>query len=67
MHENPFRFLTRRDLARRWRLSTATIKRREKLGLPHFKIVGSVRFALAEIEAIEKAARVAPTTGGSPR
>jgi len=67
MKEDSFRFLTRRDLARRWRFSTATIKRREKFGLPHFKINGSVRFALPDIEAIEAAARITITNGGSPR
>jgi hypothetical protein len=58
-------FMTRRDLAKRWRLSLATIKRREKTVLPHFKIAGAVRFALSEIEAIEKASRIEINAGDS--
>lgn len=58
-------FITRRDLAKRWRLSLATIKRREKTVLPHFRIAGAVRFALSEIQAIEQAARFEVKAEGS--
>jgi predicted DNA-binding transcriptional regulator AlpA len=62
--QEPKTFIRRRDVARRWSVSVATIKRREKLGnLPHFKIGGAVRFDLQDIEAIEALARV-PAQGG---
>jgi len=51
--------LRRRDLASRWMLSTETLKRREKSGdLPFMKLGSSVRYRLADIEAIEQQALV---------
>ena len=52
-------FLTRRELAVRWRQSTETIKRRERAGFLHpLKLGRSVRHRMSEVLAYEKAAEV---------
>ena len=49
-------FLTRRELARRWRCSEMTLKRRERERLLNaFRTGRIVRYRLAEIEKIEAA------------
>jgi hypothetical protein len=56
--------LTRKELCARWRLSTETLKRRERCGLlPFLKLGKGVRYRLADIEALEHAAEVAPMIG----
>jgi hypothetical protein len=52
--------LTRRDLASRWRVSTETLKRREKAGLLRaLKIGRGIRYRFADIVAFEAEAEVA--------
>jgi hypothetical protein len=52
-------FLTRNELARRWRLSTETIKRRERAGiLPVLKLGRAARYRLKDVERIEAEALV---------
>ena len=51
--------LTRRDLAHRWRVSTETLKRREKAGLLRaLKIGKGVRYRLSDILNFEAEAEV---------
>ena len=51
--------LTRRDLARRWRVSTETLKRREKAGLLRaLKIGHGIRYRLSDILNFEASAEV---------
>ena len=51
--------LTRRDLAHRWRVSTETLKRREKAGLLRaLKIGHGVRYRLSDILNFEAEAEV---------
>ena len=51
--------LTRRDLAHRWRVSTETLKRREKDGLLRaLKIGKGVRYRLSDILNFEAEAEV---------
>jgi hypothetical protein len=51
----PVEFLTRRELARRWKCSSETVKRRQKSGMLHPVRLGARKllYRLAEIEAIE--------------
>ena len=52
-------FLSRSDLARRWGLSTMTIRRREKSGTIRFLKLGrGIRIRLSEIERIEAEAEI---------
>jgi hypothetical protein len=52
--------LTRKELCARWKLSTETLKRRERCGLlPFLKLGRGVRYRVADIEALEHAAEVA--------
>ncbi len=53
-------FLTRRELARRWKCSGETVKRRQKSGMLHPVRLGARKllYRLSEIVAIE-------TTGGA--
>ena len=52
------KFLTRRQLAARWGMCPESIKRRQAKGALRAYMLGSaVRYKLAEIEAIEAAAR----------
>lgn len=52
------KFLTRRQLAARWEMCSESIKRRQAKGTLRAYMLGSaVRYKLAEIEAIEAAAR----------
>lgn len=48
-------FLTRRELAMRWRCSGETIKRRQRRGLLHpvYLSCRKILYRLAEVEAIE--------------
>jgi predicted DNA-binding transcriptional regulator AlpA len=56
----PTQLLTRKELSTRWRVSSETIKRREKAGLlPSLKLGKSVRYRLSDIERIESEAEVA--------
>jgi hypothetical protein len=51
--------LTRKELCARWRLSTETLKRRERSGLlPFLKLGKGVRYRISDIEALEHAAEV---------
>ncbi len=51
------KFITRRDLADRWLVSTETIKRKERAGLLRaFKIGRGVRYRMADVLAFEEAA-----------
>ncbi|HEY5812557.1 MAG TPA: hypothetical protein VIT23_07885 [Terrimicrobiaceae bacterium] len=53
-------FLTRNELARRWRVSTETIKRRERAGiLPVLKLGRRARYRLEDVTRIEAEAVVA--------
>lgn len=53
-------FLTRNELARRWRVSTETIKRRERAGiLPVLKLGRRTRYRLEDVTRIEAEAVVA--------
>lgn len=53
-------FLTRNELARRWRVSTETIKRRERAGiLPVLKLGRGARYRLEDVTRIEAEAVVA--------
>lgn len=51
----PVEFLTRRELARRWKCSTETVKRRQASGMLRPVRLGARKllYRLAEIEAIE--------------
>jgi hypothetical protein len=51
--------LTRKELGHRWKTSTETLKRRERAGiLPFLKLGRGVRYRMADIEALERAAEV---------
>jgi hypothetical protein len=51
--------LTRKELCSRWKVSTETLKRRERCGLlPFLKLGRGVRYRLADIERIEAEASV---------
>jgi hypothetical protein len=51
--------MTRRELCNRWRVSTETLKRREKAGiLPALKLGRGVRYRTAAIERIEAEAEI---------
>jgi hypothetical protein len=52
------KFLTRRELAKRWRCSGESVKRRQRAGLlhPFYLSERKLLYALAEIEALEAAA-----------
>ena len=53
------RFLTRQEVANRWRQSQETVKCRERCGLLHpLKFGRSVRYDVREILALEEKARV---------
>jgi hypothetical protein len=53
------RLLTRKELSGRWQLSTETLKRRERCGLPPFLKLGrGVRYRLADVEHLEADAEV---------
>lgn len=54
-------FITRRGLARRWNCSVMTIRRREadKTLTPYLLAGRDIRFRMAEVLAVEQAARVA--------
>jgi len=48
-------FISRKQLAERWGLTTATLKRREKDGsIPFIKLSREVRYKLKDIERIEE-------------
>jgi predicted DNA-binding transcriptional regulator AlpA len=48
-------FISRKQLAERWGLTTATLKRREKDGsIPFIKLGREVRYKLKDIEQIEE-------------
>ena len=52
--------LTRSELAHRWRVSTETLKRRERAGiLRPLKLGRGVRYRVTDIERIEAQAEVA--------
>jgi len=54
---NHNQFMTRREIANRWRCHTETIKRREKDGtLRAYKLGGTIRYLLVDVERIEKEA-----------
>jgi hypothetical protein len=52
------KFLTRRELALRWRCSGESVKRRQRAGLLHpvYLSERKLLYSLAEIEALESAA-----------
>jgi hypothetical protein len=52
------KFLTRRELAKRWRCSGESVKRRQRAGLLHAVYLSERKllYRLAEIEALEAAA-----------
>ena len=51
--------ISRQTLKRRWEVSIETLKRRERAGLlPFLKLGRGVRYRLADVEAIERAAEV---------
>jgi hypothetical protein len=52
------KFLTRRELAERWRCSGESVKRRQRAGLLHpvYLSERKLLYSLAEIEALETAA-----------
>ncbi len=52
------KFLTRRELAKRWRCSGESVKRRQRAGLlhPFYLSERKLLYSLAEIEALEAAA-----------
>jgi hypothetical protein len=57
--QEPYELLTRRQLAKRWRFSTETIKRRERAGiLPALKLGRGVRYRIEDIRRIETEALV---------
>jgi len=48
-------FISRKQLAERWGLTTTTLKRREKDGrIPFIKLGREVRYKLKDIERIEE-------------
>jgi hypothetical protein len=50
-------FLTRKEVAERWKQSTETVKRRERAGLLHpLKLGRAVRYHLSSVIAFEAAA-----------
>ena len=52
--------LTRRELSGRWRVSTETLKRKEKAGLLQALRIGrGIRYRLSDVLAFESAAEVA--------
>lgn len=53
-------YLTRLQLARRWNVSTMTVKRRERDGSLHSYVLGGriVRFRLSDIETAEAQAEI---------
>jgi DNA-binding transcriptional ArsR family regulator len=52
--------LTRRELSGRWRVSTETLKRKEKAGLLQALRIGrGIRYRLSDVLAFEAAAEVA--------
>ena len=55
MTQNQEKFLTEKDLAKRWNKSVRTLQRKRwlKEGPPYFKD-GRVRYRLSDIEAYEK-------------
>ena len=58
-NEQENELLTRRAVARRWSVSTETIKRRERAGiLPVLKLGRGVRYRWADIKRIEAEALV---------
>jgi hypothetical protein len=51
--------LSRKELGYRWKLSTETLKRRERAGLlPFLKLGRGVRYRLADVERLEAEAEV---------
>jgi flagellar biosynthesis/type III secretory pathway chaperone len=54
-NEQTIKFLTRAELAERWRSSKETIKRKQRAGLLHPIYLSSrkILYALAEIEGLE--------------
>ncbi len=52
------KFLARRELAKRWRCSGESVKRRQRAGLlhPFYLSERKLLYSLAEIEALEAAA-----------
>ena len=50
------KFLTRRELAERWRCSGESIKRRQRAGLLHPVYLSSrkILYSIAEVEELEK-------------
>jgi hypothetical protein len=58
-HQANQQFITRRDLADRWLVSTETLKRKERAGLLRaFKIGRGVRYRMADVLAFEEGAAV---------
>ena len=59
LSKQPEQFLTRRELAARWRCSTETIKRRQRAGLLHPIRLSrrSLLYKLSEVEAVKGAAQ----------
>ena len=61
MYDINIQFLTRNEVARRWKVSTETIKRRERAGiLPVLKLGRAARYRLEDIKRVEAEALVAP-------
>lgn len=62
----PVEFLTRRELARRWKCSTETVKRRQASGMLRPVRLGARKllYRLADIEAIESGAVAAGINAG---
>jgi hypothetical protein len=58
----PVQFLTSRQLADRWQQAEGTLRRwrHRRVGPTFSKIGGSVRYALADVEAFEKAGKRVP-------
>jgi hypothetical protein len=56
--EKSEKFLTRRELAERWRCSGESVKRRQRAGLLHpvYLSQRKLLYSLAEVEALEAAA-----------
>jgi hypothetical protein len=55
----PVALLSRKELGYRWKLSTETLKRRERAGLlPFLKLGRGVRYRLADVERLEAEAEV---------
>ena len=51
--------VTRQEVAKRWRQSTETVKRRERAGFLHaLKLGRSVRYRLSDVLAFESAAEI---------